>query len=150
MDFSTSFMKKTAKPKKVTKKQVAANRKNAKKAGRPKGTVGSKRKIEMMFAARLAERINENADQWLDAITDLALGHNVAATNKKGEIIKVYQEPPDARAWEKAMNRAFGRPKETLDASVKHEGLIDALKNYEQEADKLKAKHGKRRSKKDS
>lgn len=61
-----------------------------------------------MFRAALAERITKEADEWLDAISDSAKGLWVMKETDEG-VTRVYKKAPDVAAWEKAMDRAFGK-----------------------------------------
>lgn len=95
----------------ISKKQLEANRKNAKKGGRP---VSSATLEAQMFRKALAARITAKADEWMEAIEAAALGHLVAVQDKDGKIKKIYKKAPDATAWSKAMNRAFGNPEQPI------------------------------------
>lgn len=93
----------------ATEAQIAANRKNAVKGGRK---VSSATLEAQEFRKELAMRIRRKAKEWMDAIEDVALGHKV-----KGADGNVYTKSPDPVAWQKATDRAFGKPEQAIDVT---------------------------------
>ena len=97
-------------------------------AGRPKSsaTVAAQE-----FREVLAAEIKKDADQWISAIKDLALGHFSQVKTKDGEV-KVYKTAPDPAAWQKATDRAFGKPQESVDHTTGGKP-IETLANLSEE-----------------
>ena len=91
--------------------QIKANQENAVLGGRP---VASATLIKQEFRKALAERIKKDADKWIDAIQDSALGHWMEVKQADGTV-KVYKTKPDPSAWQKGMDRAFGAPEQEVD-----------------------------------
>lgn len=83
---------------------------NGKLGGRPKATATIEAQL---FRAALAERIGKNAQAWMDAIEKMALGDE--------------KNRPDPNAWEKGMNRAFGKPQEHIDLTSDGEKISGEL-----------------------
>lgn len=83
-----------------------ASAENGKLGGRPKGEA---RIAAQLFREALAKRITENAQAWMDAIEGMALGKN--------------GEKPNADAWTKGMDRAFGKPEQAVDVTSGGEKL---------------------------
>lgn len=94
----------------MSQKRLEANRRNAVKGGRPVLTATL---YAQQFREKLAKQIMKDSKSWLTAIEDAAKGHFIIKQTEDGEI-KVYKKSPDPMAWEKAMNRAFGKPQETV------------------------------------
>lgn len=95
--------------------QIKANRENAKKAGRNIATATLQAQL---FRESLAQMITDEAQEWKDAIGDVAKGHWVMKENEDGTT-RTYKKSPDPHAWEKAMDRAFGKPKQELEVQEK-------------------------------
>lgn len=94
----------------VSKKQLAANRKNAKKGGRPMSPAN---RMGHVFREKLAAHLTEKADEYIAAMSRLALGAEVEKVTSSGERY-IYRLPPDSKAWQAMMDRGFGKPKETI------------------------------------
>lgn len=122
---------------KVSARRLKANRENAKKGGRH---VSKSTLYAQQFREALAKQIMEDSKSWLKAIEDAAKGHYVIKQTENGEVT-AYKKSPDPVAWEKAMNRAFGKPQESVDITtqgekigkeMEHERLLEmqrAIKN---------------------
>ena len=95
----------------ATEAQIKANKENAQTAGRP---VASATLIKQEFRKALAESIKKDAELWIGAIRDSALGHRMV--DKEGNI---YTVKPDPSAWQKGMDRAFGSPDLNFGDTVK-------------------------------
>lgn len=67
-----------------------------------------------LFREALSKEIGKDAKEWIAAIRDLALGHYIEVVGKDGKTQRVYKKSPDARAWEKATDRAFGKATQPL------------------------------------
>lgn len=87
------------------------SRENGKKGGRP---VATPTLIKQEFRKALAQKINGEAEEWLTAISDAAKGHFIEIKQADGTV-KVYRKAPNPQAWEKAMDRAFGKPDQSID-----------------------------------
>ncbi len=90
-------------------------------AGRPKGTK-SKKTVEKIMERDAVERfIYEKVSARLDAIMtaqmDLAEGLTMQEVQKDGSV-KVYIKAPDKGAAELVFNRAYGKPRESVDVTV--------------------------------
>jgi hypothetical protein len=83
---------------------------NGKLGGRP---VSTPTLVAQEFRRHLAAKIKADMQSWIEPIEDLAKGHFVQVKTKEGEL-KVYRKSPDARAWEKVMDRAFGKAPQPL------------------------------------
>ena len=112
-----------------------ASRENGRKyGGRKKGAASI---AAEMFRNELAKKIEAESQEWLDAIKDTALGHYVMQKTKDGDV-RVYKKSPDPQAWEKALDRAFGKPKQDLDITsngetfgdVDNEKMVSVLNAY--------------------
>ena len=88
-------------------------------AGRKKGSVALAAEF---FRQKLAEDIRKEATEWLNAIKDPARGIFREVKQPDGTY-RVYKEAPDPEAWEKAMNRAFGKPAESMDLTTNGKDL---------------------------
>jgi len=97
----------------ISEAQLRANRENAKKAGRPKSTATLETQT---FREALAKRINGEMESWVEPIEDLAKGHFVEIEGKDGTT-KVYKKAPDSAAWQRAMDRAFGKAAQSVDVT---------------------------------
>lgn len=91
--------------------QIKANQENAKLGGRPESEASV---IKRKFRDALAKKIEAESEEWMGAIKDAALGHYVEVKQADGTI-KVYKKSPDAGAWQKGMDRAFGSPEQLID-----------------------------------
>jgi hypothetical protein len=125
--------------------QSRINGRKNKNQGRPKA---SSTLIAQEFRRQLAEEINKDMQSWIEPMKDVAKGHFIQVTTKDGEV-KVYKKAPDPNAWQKVMDRAFGKPKETVEvqdtASEEAMEKIDATREDVRELakrfdDELKAK----------
>lgn len=96
------------------------SRENGKLGGRPLGTATL---IRQKFREALAKKIDAEAEDWLTAIRDSALGHYVQLQRKDGTV-KVYKKSPDPAAWREAMDRAFGKAEQSVDVTSGGKPLI--------------------------
>jgi len=78
--------------------------------------------IAQKFRKALAKRINKDANKWMDAIEDAALGHWIEAKQIDGSM-RVYKTKPDPNAWQKATDRAFGNPEQGIDLTTQGEKI---------------------------
>src|SRR3990167_940580 len=86
-------------------------------AGHPKGMVASSTLITQLFRKTLAERVEKDAEKWIDAISDAALGHLVMIEATDGSVERVYLKSPDPSAWDKVMDRIYGKAKMEVDVT---------------------------------
>lgn len=103
--------------------QSRINGRKNKNQGRPKSTATIEAQL---FRESLATRIGKDADRWLTSIDDAANGHFVEVKTKDGQV-KVYKKAPNPQAWEKAMDRAFGKPEQPVDHTTKGEKLEGSI-----------------------
>lgn len=119
------------KPKTMSDKAIAANKANAAKGGRPKGSIGEVAKMQREMRKILTEKAREKFGDLMQAQIDLALGVWVEETetkiNASGEpevVRRVYRRPPSNEAIKHLMDQAVGRARESIDLSVTKEGSL--------------------------
>lgn len=106
-------------------------------AGRPMETSNLR---AQEFRKALAEKIALESDQWLEAIKASALGHYAVINGTK-----IYKKSPDASAWEKAMDRAFGKPKQEIDVvETPDEETQERLEGMEEEIERIGQEYNKK------
>lgn len=88
---------------------------NGKKGGRPKGSVGTHTLDASEMRKRIIETVNQNLQPLMEAKMDLALGHNFAHMDEKGNLVKVYKKSPDSNSIQYLLNQSVGKPKETME-----------------------------------
>lgn len=89
--------------------------------GRPKkGSTIAKQKFRDVLAAK----ITAEAEEWISAVRNSALGAYIIV-EKDGKKIKGYTKAPDINAWRTATERAFGRPEESSELTGEIKLLID-------------------------
>lgn len=113
------------KAKTMTEKAVAANRKNAAKGGRPKGSISDHSRLQGEMRKMFTVRAREVFTDLVESQVDLARGVFVEETvtvetkdGKKKQIRRVYQRPPSQEAVKYVMDQAIGKPKETKEIDV--------------------------------
>lgn len=102
------------------KKKVGGKREGA---GRPHAT---KTLQTQMMHAELVRRFAERADEYFQALEDAALGHYVMVNTPDGRT-RVYKKSPDLSAIQVALERVFGRPKQTVILTGEEEKINEAL-----------------------
>ena len=90
-------------------------------AGRKKGSKASHTLLAEQMRAKLIQRVDKEFTPLVDAQVDLAKGIVVERTViVNGKTIKrYYVKEPDNSALEDLLNRAMGRPKETIEIDDK-------------------------------
>lgn len=107
----------------ATEAQIKANRENAKKAGRPKGSVSKENRIRLELRNLLMQKVAEHFDDLYEAKIALAKGHFVQVTDPETNDIRVYKKSPDGKSIEWLLDQAIGKP--TQHQTVEFEGEID-------------------------
>lgn len=110
----------------MTPKAVAANKKNAVKGGRPKGTISEQARMQQEMRKMLTAAAREVFPSLIKAQIDLAQGvyveEIVMEPGAKGKKTKakrrVYRRPPSQEAVKYVMDQAIGKPKETKEIDV--------------------------------
>ena len=110
----------------MTPKAVAANKKNALKGGRPKGSISEQARMQQEMRKMLTAAAREAFPSLIKAQIDLAQGvyveEIVVAADHTGKKTKakrrVYQRPPSQEAVKYVMDQAIGKPKETKEIDV--------------------------------
>lgn len=88
--------------------QSRINGRKNKNQGRPKKYSTLQAAI---FRDKLAAEIAKDMEAWIIPMRHLVEG--VKVQDEKTGV--VYQRPPDPHAWQKVMDRAYGKPKETVE-----------------------------------
>lgn len=110
----------------MTPKALKANKENAKKAGRPKGTISEQARMQQEMRKMLTAAAREVFPSLIKAQIDLARGvyveEIVMEVDAKGKKTKskrrVYSRPPSQEAVKYVMDQAIGKPKETKEIDV--------------------------------
>ena len=109
----------------MTPRAIEANKRNAKKAGRPKGAVSETARLQQEMRKMLTERARKEFSGLIDAQLDLARGVYVeeidTVKDKKGNLKtkrRVYKRPPSSEAIKYLMDQAIGKPKETKEIDL--------------------------------
>jgi len=135
----------------ASEKQIAANKKNAKKAGRKKGSVNKDTKIVQAMQKTFREKVSKMATKLMKAQAVQALGyHKMLAVTRDADgkmsvetvrdkkrfddflengvlgkdYMLVVAKEPDYKASDALMNRAWGRPKETVEVQGEEGGPL--------------------------
>lgn len=121
----------------MTPKAIKANKENAKKAGRPKGSISEQARMQQEMRKMLTASAREVFGELVKAQIDLAKGvyveEMVMEPTGKGKKMKtkrrVYRRPPSQEAVKYVMDQAIGKPKETkeLDVNDKRALTMDDL-----------------------
>lgn len=121
----------------MTPRAIKANKENAKKAGRPKGSISDQSRMQQEMRVMLTRKAREVFSDLVNAQIDLARGvyveEMVTETSKDGKEVKqkrrVYKRPPSQEAVKYVMDQAIGKPKETkeIDLNDKRALSIDEL-----------------------
>lgn len=88
------------------------------KGGRPKGSVKSE--VEKTFRAFVNTKTEERAEEIVQAMFDLALGHKELRTIKINQEMKreeVYTVPPNGQMLRYLIDRHLGKPKESIETN---------------------------------
>lgn len=102
---------------------------NGKKGGRPKSSATIRTQL---FREALSKRIEQKADEYLDAIEHLALGHYVETESTDGTK-RIYQKSPSVKAWKEIMDRAHGKVAVSIEARFDDDDRIqNALDGIQQ------------------
>lgn len=117
--------RKPYKPKTMSEKAIEANRKNAKKAGRPYGAVSEETRMKQEMRRMLTKAVHARFGDLVRAQVDLAAGVWVEETdtkiNAEGEIEekrRVYRRPPSNEALKYLLDQSVGKAKESLDVNL--------------------------------
>lgn len=115
----------------MTPRAIKANRDNAKKGGRPKGSLSDQARMQKEMRAMFTKRAREVFSELVEAQIDLARGvfteEVVAVTTKKGTVKakrRVYQRPPSQEAMKYVTDQAIGKAKESLDLNDTSKGAM--------------------------
>ena len=113
------------KPKTMSEKALAANKGNAKKGGRPKGSVSEETRMKQEMRRMLTKVVHERFGELVRAQVDLASGLWVEETDTKvnadGELEtnrRVYKRPPSNEALKYLLDQSVGKAKESLDLNL--------------------------------
>lgn len=117
--------RKPYKPKTMSEKAIEANRKNAKKAGRPYGAVSEETRMKQEMRRMLTKVVHQRFGELVRAQVDLASGLWVEETDTKvnadGELEtkrRVYKRPPSNEALKYLLDQSVGKAKESLDLNL--------------------------------
>jgi hypothetical protein len=117
--------RKPYKPKTMSDKAIAANKENAKKAGRPKGTISEESRMKQEMRRMLTKAVHARFGDLVRAQVDLAAGVWVEETdtkiNAEGEIEekrRVYRRPPSNEALKYLLDQSVGKAKDSLDLNL--------------------------------
>lgn len=117
--------RKPYKPKTMSEKAIEANRKNAKKAGRPYGAVSEETRMKQEMRRMLTKVVHQRFGELVRAQVDLASGLWVEETDTKvnadGELEtnrRVYKRPPSNEALKYLLDQSVGKAKELLDLNL--------------------------------
>lgn len=109
----------------MTPAAIAANKANAKKAGRPVGSLSEQARLQKEMRLLLVKEVEANFGVLLRAQIELARGvwieEDVASTDSEGNPQlkrRVYRKPPSQEAIKYLTDQAIGKPKETKDLNV--------------------------------
>lgn len=102
----------------TTQKQIEANKKNARKGGRPKGTRSIKRIAQERAIEVLKNKVLEEWEPLIETKIKLALGVYILK-KVDGKIEHVYLEKPDSGSLEYLFSMVVGRPKENMNLRIK-------------------------------
>jgi hypothetical protein len=113
------------KPKTMSEKALAANKGNAKKGGRPKGSVSEETRMKQEMRRMLTKVVHQRFGELVRAQVDLASGLCVEETDTKvnadGELEtkrRVYRRPPSNEALKYLLDQSVGKAKESLDVNL--------------------------------
>ncbi len=113
----------------ATEAQITANKKNAQKAGRPKGSVANHTLLAQEMRKRMIEKLYANFDPILDGQLELAKGvfhaENPVIDEVTGNLIraKIVKDKPDPSVARYFIDQVMGKAKET----VEHTGEVKGL-----------------------
>lgn len=124
----------------MSEKQLAANRRNARRAGRPKGSVTHDTELKREMRRLLIERANKEFGGIMDAILDSAKGHYVQVKKDDGEV-KIYKKSPNSDMLKYLIDQVVGKPVPTEDEKLSNTNILivhsehtnlmlNAFKNY--------------------
>lgn len=109
----------------MSEKALAANKGNAKKGGRPKGSVSEETRMKQEMRRMLTKVVHQRFGELVRAQVDLASGLCVEETDTKvnadGELEtkrRVYKRPPSNEALKYLLDQSVGKAKESLDLNL--------------------------------
>lgn len=111
--------------KRVTQKQIEANRKNALLGGRPIGSMSEENKIRLEMRRRLTQYVNDRFEPIAEALLDVALGYYVEKEMADGTK-RVYKKRPDYFALSYLLDQMIGKSEQSL----KILGQIDTTEKH--------------------
>ena len=103
----------------ATEKQIEANRKNAKKAGRKKGKRSIAKIVQEKALIVLRDEVLKEWKVLIERKMDLAKGvFEIKNVPREGKV-KVFSRLPDSGSLEYLFSMCVGKPKENVDIKVK-------------------------------
>lgn len=111
---------------------------NGQLGGRPKGSISHTTKLKRMMREILVQQVHDQFGELMQAKFDLAKGHWAYVTKyneqtKKEEVVRVYQQSPDAKSLEYLIDQVVGKPTSKI-AFEEAENLDDIIVTEEEQA----------------
>lgn len=104
--------------------QIRANRENAQKAGRPKGSMSAHNKLLLEKKKWMERQIVNELAGLVAAWKESGLGHFVKEETENGQT-KVYKKSPNSQAIKDMIERVYGKPTGSVDLTSQGEKIPD-------------------------
>lgn len=119
----------------ISEKQLLANRKNAKKAGRPKGSIDPLTRARKEAERLFIEEAEKHMPELVQALIHAAKGIVIEKENADGTT-QIYAKAPDVQALKEYFDRVIGKSNQqvSLDITTKGKSVqVAAIEQLTQE-----------------